>query len=234
MILMLWLKKWYSTVSDFIMKHFLDLGTHRFQGLEYFTQKLGIDSSWNVYCFEPNGEIYEEALVIKPTIEGKYKSLSFKKEAIMDHNGTLTFYSRNSSKCHLETADPVVKNYGSQGSCALGKLEKGHYHPQHGQVEFIFTEEVVPCIDINGLLDDICSSDPEAIIYIKMDIEGSEFVALPRFIESPHTSKVKEMYVEWHERFWRDEPQGQQKKMTERAYLTKKIKDLGIKIHTHI
>lgn len=40
------------------MKYFLDFGTHKFEGLEEFIIKLGIDHSFNVYCFEPNKEIY--------------------------------------------------------------------------------------------------------------------------------------------------------------------------------
>ena len=36
------------------MKHFLDLGAHKLEGLKEFTQRLNIDKSWKVYSYEPN------------------------------------------------------------------------------------------------------------------------------------------------------------------------------------
>ena len=40
------------------MKHFLDFGTHYFEGLDEFTVTLGLDHTFNVYCYEPNSKIY--------------------------------------------------------------------------------------------------------------------------------------------------------------------------------
>ena len=41
------------------MRHFIDLGTHKFEGLDEFTEKLQLDKNVNVYCYEPNKKIYE-------------------------------------------------------------------------------------------------------------------------------------------------------------------------------
>lgn len=41
------------------MRHYLDLGTHKFEGLEEFIQKFNLGADDNIYCFEPNRQIYE-------------------------------------------------------------------------------------------------------------------------------------------------------------------------------
>ena len=41
-----------------VKRLFLDLGTHHFEGLNEFTQKLNINKEWDVYCFEPNKSIF--------------------------------------------------------------------------------------------------------------------------------------------------------------------------------
>jgi uncharacterized protein YpmB len=41
------------------MRHFIDLGTHKFEGLTEFAEKLNLDNNDNVYCYEPNVKIYE-------------------------------------------------------------------------------------------------------------------------------------------------------------------------------
>ena len=43
------------------MKHFLDMGAHKLEGLKEFTEKLSIDKEWKVYSYEPNIFIQEAA-----------------------------------------------------------------------------------------------------------------------------------------------------------------------------
>ena len=43
------------------MKHYIDLGTHKFEGLQEFSEKLNIDETWSVYCYEANPFTYEKA-----------------------------------------------------------------------------------------------------------------------------------------------------------------------------
>ena len=50
------------------------------------------------------------------------------------------------------------------------------------------------------------TKDPSAEIYIKIDIEGSEFKVLPRIANSDKLNHIKELHVEWHERFWNSDP----------------------------
>ena len=39
---------------------------------------------------------------------------------------------------------------------------------------------------------------------MKCDIEGSEFKVLPILLKTEHINKFKEIYVEWHERYFKN------------------------------
>ena len=43
------------------MKHFLDMGAHKLEGLKEFTKKLDIDKEWKVYSYVPIILIQEDA-----------------------------------------------------------------------------------------------------------------------------------------------------------------------------
>ena len=64
------------------MKHFLDLGAHKLEGLKEFTERLGIDKTWKVYSYEPNILIQEEAKKVVEEIKNNYKSLEFYNKAV--------------------------------------------------------------------------------------------------------------------------------------------------------
>jgi hypothetical protein len=63
-------------------------------------------------------------------------------------------------------------------------------------------------------------------IICKMDIEGSEFQVLRHLIKEGTITKLKEIYIEFHERFMPDES-----KETEKA-LVEQIRNLGVKVNT--
>ena len=71
------------------MKHFLDMGAHKLEGLKEFTEKLGIDKEWKVYSYEPNILIQEDAKKVVKEISGNYKSLEFFNKAVMDEKEQL-------------------------------------------------------------------------------------------------------------------------------------------------
>jgi hypothetical protein len=73
------------------MKHFLDLGAHKLEGLKEFTKKLNINKEWNVYSYEPNIAIHKESEKIIETIKNNYAYFEFNKKAVMDESGTITF-----------------------------------------------------------------------------------------------------------------------------------------------
>ena len=73
------------------MKHFLDMGAHKLEGLKEFTEKLSIDKEWKVYSYEPNIFIQEATRKVLEEIRDNYKSLEFFNKAIMDEEGYLIF-----------------------------------------------------------------------------------------------------------------------------------------------
>jgi len=211
------------------MKHFLDLGAHKLEGLKEFTKKLNINKEWNVYSYDPNIAIHKESEKIIETIKNNYAYFEFNKKAVMDESGTITFNGHRGA-WKDQTKSDFMEGY-TTGSNALDTnplIDIGN-----GVIFDVFQYDV-ECVDIDDILQSICNKDSEAEIYIKCDIEGSEFVVLPKIIESEYIHHIKEMYIEWHERMWYHEGNvGIINKQKERQVYTSNLKKLGIKCFVH-
>lgn len=206
------------------MKHFIDLGTHKFEGLTEFTEKLGIDNEWNVYCYEANPLIYD--LNLLDNLKDSYNHIEFHNLAVMDANGSIAFHCHDGAWSD-QSKEKYVKEY-TTGSNALDQTPT--YDIGNGAV-FNIVDKEVDCVDINDILESICTKDPQAEIYIKCDIEGSEFVVLPRIIESDYLDNIKQMYIEWHERFWYNN--GIEEKIKEKQVYLHHLKKAGVECFIH-
>jgi FkbM family methyltransferase len=206
------------------MKHFIDLGTHKFEGLNEFTEKLGIDNEWNVYCYEANPLIYDRSLL--DNLKDYYNHIEFHNLAVMDANGSITFHCHDGAWSD-QSKEKYVEEY-TTGSNALDQTPT--YDIGNGAV-FNIVDKEVDCVDINDILESICAKDPQAEIYIKCDIEGSEFVVLPRILESDYLDNVKQMYIEWHERFWYNN--GIEEKIKEKQVYLHHLKKAGVECFIH-
>ena len=206
------------------MKHFIDLGTHKFEGLNEFTEKLGIDNEWNVYCYEANPLIYDRSLL--DNLKDYYNHIEFHNLAVMDANGSITFHCHDGAWSD-QSKEKYVEEY-TTGSNALDQTPT--YDIGNGAV-FNIVAKGVDCVDINDILESICAKDPQAEIYIKCDIEGSEFVVLPRILESDYLDNVKQMYIEWHERFWYNN--GIEEKIKEKQVYLHHLKKAGVECFIH-
>jgi FkbM family methyltransferase len=182
------------------MKTFIDLGTHKFEGLNEFTKKLAIDNNWNVYSFEPNIDIFNESLLIYNEIKHNYNNLYHYNYAVVDYDGIIKFNKHNGAylKNNITKEYNYIKEY-TTGSNALSINPR--YDSGNGAIFNIEYIEV-QAIDIETLLNNICNNDKNAEIYIKCDIEGSEFKVLPKLLKNKYISNIKQIYIEWHERFW--------------------------------
>ena len=211
------------------MKHFLDMGAHKLEGLKEFTKKLGIDKEWKVYSYEPNILIQEDVKRVVEEIAGNYKSLEFFNKAVMDEEGTITF------NCHKGAwRDGEKTEYIDGYTTGSNALDTNPAIDIGNGVVFDTMQYDVECVAIDDILESICTKDPDAEIWIKCDIEGSEFVVLPRIIESEYAKHIKQMFIEWHERMWYHEGQiGISKKQKERTVYTANLKKLGIECFVH-
>ena len=207
------------------MNYFLDFGTHLFQGLEMFTEKLSIDETWEVQSYEANPFTYVESMSKRAEFQDKYKKFSHKNLAVMDTDGVITM------NCHKGAWDPEG-NYHDEFTSGSNALDNTPTYDAGIKYVFDIVKTEVDCISIDTILNNICSEDPDAKIYIKCDIEGSEFAILPSILESEHIKNIVEMYVEWHERFWVESGE-YQNRVSERRFYENQFRKLGVTMYTH-
>lgn len=182
------------------MKYFLDFGTHCFEGLEEFISKINLDSTFNVLCYEPNLDIFNKSKQ-KTELINKYIStfISFEHNnlAIMDYTGEISFNSHKGAWTN-NNKNEYIQNYTTGSNC----LDINPSFDAGNGVVFDIITTKCKCIDIDEIITKIVNNDNDAIIYIKCDIEGSEFIVLPKLLKSNHLKHIDSIYIEWHERFW--------------------------------
>lgn len=212
------------------MKHFLDFGTHDFQGLEEFIQKLSLDNTFSVHCFEPNKTVYDKSKE-KISRLAKYQTLfhSFAhyNKAVMDYTGSITFNSHRGAWKNNHK-DVYMGEYTTGSNC----LDINPEYDSGNGVVFDIVKETCECIDVDEIINSIVENDRDAEIYIKCDIEGSEFVVLPKLLNSDHIHRVRSVYIEWHERFWHGTNE-YQNKIKERHAIIQTFNTLNIANFVH-
>jgi FkbM family methyltransferase len=212
------------------MKYFLDFGTHKFEGLEEFIPKLQIDKNTNVMCFEPNKEIYDASRKNTELLEryqNQFNLFHHYNLAVMNYTGEITFNNHKGAWNNVNK-DKYIEGYTTGSNCI-------DINPQidYGNgVVFDIETTTCKCIDIEEILSSIIKHDPDAKICIKCDIEGSEFVVLPKLITSPYAKSVDAIFIEWHERFWFNTIE-YQNKIKERQQIISQLNSLGIRNYIH-
>jgi len=211
------------------MKHFIDLGTHKFEGLAEFTELLQLDNNVNVYCFEPNKQIYDisrENDKIQQ-LEGKYYSFKHFNLAVMDYTGEITF-NTHVGEWKNNNKDTYIDTYTTGSNC----LDINPTYDSGNGVVFDIKQIKMNCIDIEEIISSIVLNDSDAEIIIKCDIEGSEFVVLPKLLNSKYINTVKTIFIEWHERFWLGTNE-YQNKVNLRREIVSKFNNLNIPNFVH-
>jgi FkbM family methyltransferase len=147
---------------------FVDMGAHEQQGLGQFIPMLAIDTSWEIHCFEPNNIL---------SLENRFPDLNvtMHNKAVWKEDGII----------HLNLYGADRK---SQGSIVVGS---------EGSSVLIDLYDVikVPSIDAYEFLKTFDENDS---IYIKMDIEWSEYDVLEHMLDKGWLKNIKGIWVEWH------------------------------------
>lgn len=211
------------------MRHFLDLGTHKFEGLTEFTEKLNLNNNDNVYCYEPNKKVYDlsrENETIK-YYEQKFHSFKHFNLAVMDYTGKICFNSHEGAWSNFNK-DNYIPGYTTGSNC----LDINPKYDTGNGVLFDIVSQECNCIDIEEIISSIVLNDNDAEIYIKCDIEGSEFVVLPKLINSKYIHNVKTIFIEWHERFWYGTDE-YQNKVKQRRDIISNFNNLNITTFVH-
>lgn len=201
------------------MNYFLDFGTHYFQGTIHENGILAFERRgffgteqpyrWHVLTFEPSPHAFEANKKFLPSIASRFFLLEAYQAAVGSSNGTIEF-----KWCPGNEA----------GSNCLGMPVR--------EVSEIGAEVYeVKVVDVKELVEDIIQKDPQASIFVKCDTEGAEFFILPRLLEAKGAEQcVKEVFVEWHERFWADKPDYQEI-LDQKAMIKKQCQEAGIILH---
>lgn len=163
---------------------FLDCGTHLCEGLIDFYNKGIINSSYEIHAFEAN-----PACNIHERIKQLPLNITPYNKAVWVEDGFVTFNQENHRKSLTGSPTDNYSDIDGWGSSVDGI---GFNHPGYD------TQVVVPCIDFSKFIQSL----PEnSNIICKMDIEGSEFKVLRHLIEQGTIANIKEIYIEFHERF---------------------------------
>lgn len=201
------------------MNYFLDFGTHYFHGSMHENGILAFERrgffgetechEWKILTFEPSPHAYEANKQFISSIAARFRSFEAYNAAIGNTNGTIQF-----KWCPGNEA----------GSNCLGMMV-----PEVSEAGAKIYD--VPVVDIKGVIEEIVSKDEKACIVIKCDIEGAEFLVLPRLLETMEAGRwVREIFVEWHERFWRGKP-NYQEILDAKASIEKSCQEAGIVLH---
>jgi len=167
-------------------KAYFDFGAHHGAGLRQMTKILGIDASWDIHLFEPNPHTDTRA-----SLADYPYPFHFYRAAIWSISGTIEFLPQAmiDERCPVVMSaqgyirQPIFDGMGSAVAVA------GSCEPGLGRVR-------VP-VEAVGIAEALSRTSAREI-YIKMDIEASEYEVLTALLRSPVASSVQEAYVEWH------------------------------------
>lgn len=189
-------------------KIFLDCGTHLCEGIVEFYNKGIINDTFEIYTFEANPAC---------NVEERIKQIPLKitsyNEAVWIEDGYVFFNQENHRKFNTGSPNDGYSDIDGWASSVDGI---GFHYPGYED------KIKVPSINFSKFLG---SLPDDAYIICKMDIEGSEFTVLRHIINEQTILKVKEIYIEFHERFMPSES------YDSKMQIIKKIESLGIKVY---
>jgi FkbM family methyltransferase len=173
------------------MNILLDCGANIGQGFSKLEKQLGINSTWLVYCFEPNPNCisFLKEYTRVENIEQKAVWIKDEQRLLILENNLVEV-----QKVHNIDAEWI-------GGCTNILDSKDFIKPRHLKKHNFKFNGLVDCIDFSKFVKSICQPDDK--VYLKMDIEGAEFVVLDKMIKDKTILLIDEIFIEWHERMIR-------------------------------
>jgi FkbM family methyltransferase len=186
------------------MNVYLDFGSNKFQGLMEFEKKLNMNCEWAVYCYEANPLICElhETQSQLAIFKKKYKFFELINAAIScDENPKLlslpSYGEKGKEKVDFQSSTLLESELPFDET---KKFWTSNFDFESNRFKLTKTE--VNCLDINLVLQNLHNKFGDCNIFIKMDIEGGEYVVLDRLMESNLLRLINEIHIEWHHRFF--------------------------------
>lgn len=190
------------------MNKLIDLGAHTFEGINHLRNRGIIDSSYGIYSFEPNPNVYNKALQKLEENAKNFQYLNLYDYAVGNKDKEVVFHldeSKTSEACNILNQPPNLKELWQRPN-------------------WVWTQINVKCISAKTLFE-LCDIQPNDYVKIKCDIEGAEFEFLKDLLDNKDLSMVKQLIVEWHDGFWYEnrEPKIKEKHELTNAFLSKNI-----------
>jgi FkbM family methyltransferase len=187
---------------------FLDCGTHLCEGLLDFYNRGIIDNTYEIHTFEAN-----PACNINNRVKQIPLNITPYNAAVWIEDGVVLFNQEYHKK--YNTGSPTDGFSDRDGWASSIDGIGFHYNGYEDTIE-------VPSINFSKFISKLPN---DANILCKMDIEGSEFSVLRHMIQENTISKIKEIYIEFHERFMPDESYESKLKLVD------DITKLGVIVH---
>lgn len=173
------------------MNILFDCGANIGQGFSKLVERLKIDSTWLVYCFEPNPNCI-------PLLKQNTRVENIEQKAVWIKDEQRLLILENNlkevQKIHNINAEWI-------GGCTNILDAKDFVKPRHLKQSNFKFNGLVDCIDFSTFVKSLCL--PEDKVYLKMDIEGAEFAVLDKMIKDKTILLIDEIFIEWHERLIR-------------------------------
>jgi FkbM family methyltransferase len=178
-------------------KIFLDCGTHLCESLKNFYNQKMIDEEFEIHTFEANPACRVEELIKSIPLNIKVHNV-----AVWVEDGVIEFNQENhkESKSGSPT-DGSSSDFDGWGSSVngIGFRHSGYESPIK-----------VRSLNFSRFISELPDG---SYVICKMDIEGSEFAVLRHLIETKTIYKIKELYVEFHDRFMENESEDSKHKI---------------------
>jgi FkbM family methyltransferase len=188
-------------------KIFLDCGTHLCEGIIHFYKNKIIDETFEIHTFEANPACRVEERIKKIDL-----NIIPHAKAVWIEDGVVEFNQENHKKSRTGSPTDGKSDFDGWGSSIDGI---GFIHPGYE------TKLLVPSINFSKFVFEL----PTSHLICKMDIEGSEYFVLRHMIEEKTISKIKDLYIEFHDRFMPSEsPETNES-------LISKIESFGTNVH---